>query len=92
MSVNYTKKSNFLFVTVDGGWTEWQELSSCSVTCGEGIIYRERTCTNPPTQYGGLECQGPAESALTCTQTVSKPRESDYKVVVPSMSPYGDTL
>ncbi|CAH3133298.1 unnamed protein product [Pocillopora meandrina] len=54
---------------VDGGYTEWSE-SECSVTCGEGIKTRTRTCTNPPASNGGKDCSelGPAEDTVPCIQ------------------------
>ena len=57
------------FVVVDGGYTEWSE-SECSVTCGEGIKTRTRTCTNPPASNGGKDCSelGPAEDTVPCIQ------------------------
>jgi len=42
---------------VNGGWTEWSLVSStCSKTCGSGILRRIRTCTNPKNQGAGTEC------------------------------------
>ena len=47
----------FLFL-VDGGWDDWTNWDTCSVTCGGGSQNRSRTCTNPVPQYGGADCVG----------------------------------
>ena len=38
-----------------GNWGAWGALGECSVTCGEGVRYKTRSCDNPPTN-GGLAC------------------------------------
>ena len=51
---------------IDGGWSAWTDLSSCSVTCGVGSMQRSRVCNNPPPQYDGLPCLGPDFEKLPC--------------------------
>ncbi|XP_074627228.1 uncharacterized protein LOC141885237 isoform X4 [Acropora palmata] len=53
---------------VNGGYTEWNNWSPCSVSCGKGIKTRQRFCTNPDPAYGGVGCGhlGSAEETLEC--------------------------
>lgn len=48
--------SYFFYVIVNGGYTPYSNWSECSVTCGEGVRYRHRSCTNPRPQFGGHDC------------------------------------
>lgn len=48
-----------------GGWGQWGAWQPCSVTCGKGIIRRERPCNNPPPKCGG-SCNGRSESSIPC--------------------------
>ncbi|XP_078573393.1 von Willebrand factor D and EGF domain-containing protein-like [Branchiostoma floridae x Branchiostoma japonicum] len=58
---------------VDGGWTEWNPWSACSVTCGVGEETRDRTCTNPEPANGGADCGGPDQETQACDTGVSCP-------------------
>ncbi|KAK7100724.1 hypothetical protein V1264_023622 [Littorina saxatilis] len=49
---------------IDGVWLEWSEWGACSVTCGNGIQFRNRTCEGP--FYGGDDCVGDPEDSQTC--------------------------
>src|SRR3989344_3744687 len=51
---------------VDGGWSAWSAWGSCSASCGGGIQYRYRTCTNPVPAYGGADCVGPSSESQAC--------------------------
>jgi hypothetical protein len=46
------------YILVNGGWADWASWSACPVTCGRGLQYRYRTCTNPTPNYGGFGCTG----------------------------------
>ncbi|CAC5385983.1 unnamed protein product [Mytilus coruscus] len=52
---------------VHGAWSVWSE-TICSVTCGVGISFRSRNCSNPHPQYGGKNCTGNSRDLVTCTQ------------------------
>ncbi|XP_035691280.1 hemicentin-1-like [Branchiostoma floridae] len=58
---------------VDGGWSEWNPWSDCSVTCGVGTQTRSRTCTNPAPADGGADCEGDDEETQDCNSGVSCP-------------------
>ncbi|XP_063423381.1 uncharacterized protein LOC134707509 [Mytilus trossulus] len=50
---------------VAGQWSMWIN-SSCSVTCGDGIITRTRTCDNPVPSDGGDDCFGSSNETVQC--------------------------
>ncbi|XP_052085641.1 thrombospondin-1-like isoform X2 [Mytilus californianus] len=47
------------------GWSLWFN-SSCSVTCGDGVIVKTRTCDNPPPSDDGLKCVGSRTETSLC--------------------------
>ncbi|WAR27191.1 ADT1-like protein [Mya arenaria] len=51
---------------VDGVLTEWSEWSACTVTCGGGTMYHNRTCYFPPDVPHGLDCKRRLENTKTC--------------------------
>lgn len=55
---------------VDGAWTEWQDSSECSVSCGNGFRQRSRVCENPYPVNGGKECIGEATEYTECLTNV----------------------
>ncbi|XP_062578062.1 SCO-spondin-like isoform X3 [Saccostrea cucullata] len=64
-----TEQCNSTPCPVDGSWSTWTDYSSCSVTCGEGIQERERTCTEPPPAHGGTDCVGRSTEIQNCTKS-----------------------
>ena len=51
---------------VDGGWSDWQNVTNCSTTCGEGVMTQQRTCTQPSPSCGGRECSGINITNVSC--------------------------
>ena len=47
-----------IFVTVDGGFSEWSPWTLCTKSCDGGTRERNRTCSHPFPQYGGSVCYG----------------------------------
>jgi len=53
-------------IKVDGGWTEWDEWSSCTKSCGSGEQFRKRFCTAPKPLHGGEKCSGHDRQSKLC--------------------------
>jgi hypothetical protein len=51
---------------VDGGWTDWVSIGSCSKPCDGGSIRQVRTCTNPEPKSGGAPCSGESFQDVPC--------------------------
>ena len=51
---------------VDGGWSDWRNVTNCSTTCGEGVITQQRTCTQPSPSCGGKYCSGKSITNISC--------------------------
>uniref|UniRef100_A0A7M5UQU5 Uncharacterized protein n=1 Tax=Clytia hemisphaerica TaxID=252671 RepID=A0A7M5UQU5_9CNID len=51
---------------VDGGYSSWSSYSECSEACGDGLMTRKRTCTNPSPAHGGKQCQGASTEEKQC--------------------------
>ena len=54
---------------VNGVFGKWSEYSTCTVSCGGGLQYRERKCNSPSPKYGGKDCDGPIRESRTCKET-----------------------
>ncbi|XP_044162017.1 A disintegrin and metalloproteinase with thrombospondin motifs 13 [Bufo gargarizans] len=51
---------------VHGVWSSWSGFTSCSRSCGGGVIFRKRRCNNPRPAFGGRNCEGPGLQAEMC--------------------------
>ena len=57
---------------VEANWASWLAWTVCSVTCGEGTIFRQRIC--PQSVYGGLPCNGIDHETSICGRgTICEP-------------------
>ncbi|XP_038817305.1 A disintegrin and metalloproteinase with thrombospondin motifs 8-like [Salvelinus namaycush] len=53
-------------VVVDGGWGAWGPWQQCSRTCGGGVEFSYRECTDPVPQNGGKYCEGQRVQYQSC--------------------------
>ncbi|XP_063402108.1 slit homolog 1 protein-like [Mytilus trossulus] len=54
---------------IDGQWGAWS-TGTCSVTCGNGIKYRNRRCDSPPSSNNGQDCIGSSTIYAICNSGV----------------------
>ncbi|KAL9963798.1 hypothetical protein ACROYT_G027341 [Oculina patagonica] len=67
---------------IDGGWSDWQDTQSCTQTCGGGVQWKTRTCTNPVPQNGGKYCEGSEKGLWKMCNTQPCPAGSkDYRLL-----------
>ncbi|XP_052218135.1 A disintegrin and metalloproteinase with thrombospondin motifs 18-like [Dreissena polymorpha] len=65
-----------LFEVVPGGWSDWGPNTTCSRTCGTGISYRRRTCSNPKPKNSAW-CAGNEYESFVCN---TQPCDNDPDV------------
>jgi len=58
--------NDICLLSVDGNWAEWNRWSGCDASCNTGQRYRNRSCTDPPPQHGGLDCSGNETDTKDC--------------------------
>eukprot|EP00794_Sanderia_malayensis_P011287 gene11287-12468_t len=51
---------------VDGGFSEWSAYGTCSVSCGGGLQFSTRACSNPFPSNGGSACAGATKKSRRC--------------------------
>lgn len=67
---------------IDGGWSDWQDTQSCTQTCGGGVQWKTRSCTNPVPQNGGKFCEGSDKGFWSMCNTQPCPSGSkDYRLL-----------
>ena len=75
------KINRYYKTSVFGGWSEFEEWSECSTTCGGGTQTRTRSCTNPAPAYDGLDCQGESSETQDCNNQ-NCPGKIDFKDLI----------
>jgi len=78
---------------IDGGWSDWSDYGKCSYSCGGGVQYKTRTCTNPSPQNGGIDCEGESKghwricNSMACPVGTLTHREQQCKEILPGSKP-----
>ena len=58
-----------LYLSVNGGWSNWTDWTECSLTCDPGGVQtRERNCSNPMPAFGGNDCVGDSVETKQCNK------------------------
>ncbi|XP_063157945.1 SCO-spondin-like [Candoia aspera] len=68
---------------LDGGWAGWGPWSPCSQSCGEGVQFHFRECSNPAPQNGGRGCVGSSEQQRPCGNQEDCPEEDAWDAWTP---------
>ncbi|XP_051897412.1 LOW QUALITY PROTEIN: A disintegrin and metalloproteinase with thrombospondin motifs 14-like [Pristis pectinata] len=72
-------KSSDQLYSQDGSWSSWTKFGSCSRTCGGGVRFRSRQCSNPFPAYGGRDCLGPAFEYKVCNSEDCSGHFKDFR-------------
>ncbi|MBN3302553.1 ATS8 metalloproteinase, partial [Amia calva] len=51
---------------IDGSWGPWGPWGQCSRTCGGGVEFSFRECSDPEPQHGGKYCEGQRVKYQSC--------------------------
>ncbi|XP_060591307.1 SCO-spondin-like isoform X2 [Ruditapes philippinarum] len=62
--------------TLTGVWEIWGNWSACSITCGEGVKTRQRTCMSGDVR----ECEGNDTDTSTCSDALNCPIDGMFSV------------
>ena len=62
----FLQENELSLFTVNGNWSDWGKWGDCTVTCGGGTRKRNRACTNPAPENGGLDCEGSNKEEEPC--------------------------
>ncbi|WAR10392.1 SEM5A-like protein, partial [Mya arenaria] len=52
--------------SADGQWSLWSTWTNCSVSHGDGVVSRTRSCSNPSPVNGGNNCAGLVIERKSC--------------------------
>ncbi|XP_035197564.1 A disintegrin and metalloproteinase with thrombospondin motifs 13 isoform X1 [Oxyura jamaicensis] len=63
---------------VHGQWSSWSPFSSCSRSCGGGVVIRQRFCNSPRPAFGGQECQGSSIQMEMCNTQACLTTQQDF--------------
>ncbi|XP_062496956.1 A disintegrin and metalloproteinase with thrombospondin motifs 13 isoform X2 [Pezoporus occidentalis] len=63
---------------VHGQWSGWSPFSSCSRSCGGGVVIRQRFCNNPRPAFGGQECPGASMQVEMCNTQACLMTQQDF--------------
>jgi hypothetical protein len=80
---------------VDGAWTDWEDWTQCTASCGEGATRsRKRACANPKPMFGGRTCTGRNYEKRSCKLTAC-PRKYQFhslflKIIRLALRAYGN--
>ncbi|KAH3893361.1 thrombospondin-2-like [Dreissena polymorpha] len=55
---------------IKGSWSDWSAWAKCSVTCGFGSHYRNRSCDHPAPAHGGVDCETESCTKEPCPSRV----------------------
>ncbi|WAR30278.1 HMCN1-like protein, partial [Mya arenaria] len=59
----------YVLLRIIDGWDNWSDWSSCSVTCGQGLQKRHRTCSDTLETMLGGGCIGNDQEQVECKMT-----------------------
>ena len=63
--MTYNRSLSFAtFISVHGGWSQWNEWGPCSLTCEGGSQVRSRVCDRPKPVNGGAQCTSDGSLAI----------------------------
>ncbi|XP_055517825.1 A disintegrin and metalloproteinase with thrombospondin motifs 14 isoform X2 [Leucoraja erinacea] len=72
-------KSSDQLYSQDGNWSPWTKFGTCSRTCGGGVRFHSRQCSNPFPAYGGRDCFGPAYEYKICNSEDCPGQFEDFR-------------
>ena len=73
---------------IDGGWSHWNKVSECTVSCGGGVKIWYRFCTEPSPDNGGKECEGSSKKEEPCNTQACPTEGKDLTDTSSSCQPY----